>query len=346
MSERLEDDSGYHTIDLDADKPGAPDLEIENVEDESPAPDTGPEVEPVTTPAPKPVAKQPAADDEDEAEADEGGDQTRKRLTRSQRLKMARDAAMTELAAEREKTARLESELMKRRGEAVEAASISMDLYIKTLDDKMKALRVEYDAAFDQGDRNKLWEVQTQIADIAAEKKTAERERRTIPTQAGPKSGGEAPPPTHTTTGPSTPPNTQAGKPDPRAVAWAQEHADWWMKDRRMTRRALLIDKEMQEDDGFDPNDADYYEELNRRMAKEFPDKFGADPAPKPRASSNPTVQGRGTPLPESGKIRVKITSEDRRMAEQLNIPIEAYAREKAKRERALTSPSQYTEIL
>ncbi len=338
MSERMADEGGYHTIDLDDPKTAAPDLEIENVEDEAPEPANEPEVKPVPAPT-----KQVAEDDEESEVEDDGG---KKRLTRSQRLKMARDAAMQELAAEREKSARLESELTKRRGEAVEAASISMDLYIKNLDDRMQALRRDYDQAFDSGDRDKLWSVQTQIADLAAEKKQAERERRTIPTQAAPKSGGEAQPPTHTTTANPNPQPTQAGKPDPRALAWAKANADWWQKDRRMTRRALVIDAEMQEDEGFDPNDEDYYEELSRRIAKEFPDKFAEGGVVSKPKSSNPTVQGRGTPLPESGKIRVKITSEDRRMADQLNIPIEAYAREKAKRERALASPSQYTEIL
>ena len=111
MSERMADEGGYHTIDLDDPKTTAPDLEIENVEDEAPEPDNEPEVKSVPAPT-----KQ-AVDDDDEPEVEgEGG---KKRLTRSQRLKMARDAAMQELAAEREKSARLESELTKRRGEAV-----------------------------------------------------------------------------------------------------------------------------------------------------------------------------------------------------------------------------------
>ena len=68
-------------------------------------------------------------------------------------------------------------------------------------------------------------------------------------------------------------------------------------------------------------------------------------PAAAP-AKSSPTIQNRGQALPASGKVKVVITAEDRRMADHLGLDIQTYAREKAKRERALQGVSQYTEIL
>lgn len=329
------EESGYTPIDLDTKTPEETDIEIIDGDDEGSEPVT----QPVTT-TPKPAAKQEESDDT-ESDTDEGDEGSAgKRKTRSQRLKAARDALQAKLAAAEARNAELEAQVTRHKDEATEGAAIGLDLYIQTINDKMKALRSEYDNAFDSGDRNKLWDVQTQMSELAAEKKQAERERRTFPTKAAPKSGGDQPQPAPTTQ-PSRQP--RPGQVDPRAVEWAKKHEDWWGKDRRMTRRALVIEAEMQDED-FDPaaND-DYYQEIDRRLAKEYPDKFGGTEV-KPK-TNNPTVQARGAPMAD-GKVRVRITAEDRRWADQMGLTIQEYARQKAKREAAMNTPSQYTEIL
>lgn len=112
-----------------------------------------------------------------------------------------------------------------------------------------------------------------------------------------------------------------------------------------MTAGARAVDQQMVRD-GFVPEDPDYFEELDRRLQKEFPHKFGRASAPGRQPANNPTIQNRSAPSPAPGKVRVTITQADREMANHLGITVEQYAREKAKTERAAQTTSQYTEIL
>ena len=329
-------DSTFQELDLDnlptnaTLEPVADDFEI--VDEAAPAP------EPVA--APEAPARNTTAEVADDSE---DGDETpaeRKRLTRSQRLKAQRDLYAQQLNEARQELEVLRARANKFESDSVEAANIGLDFYIQTIDSNMKALRSEFDAAFDAGDRAKIFEVQQRMAELAAEKKQAEREKRAVPTKAARSSdttGQAPPPPTNTETQP-------VQKPNPAAVEWAARNAEWFNKDRVMTAAAFAIDQAMVAD-GFQPSDPDYFEELDKRIRSEFPHKFQAStPAPKPAAS--PTIQNRSSVAPTNGKVKVVITADDRRMADQLGLDIQTYAREKARRERALQTTSQYTEIL
>ena len=58
-----------------------------------------------------------------------------------------------------------------------------------------------------------------------------------------------------------------------KATNWAAAN-DWFNQDRVMTAVALEIDNQVQEE-GFDPSDDEYYQEIDRRLAAQFPNKFG-----------------------------------------------------------------------
>jgi len=221
---------------------------------------------------------------------------------------------------------------------------VALDVYIKSLDDSMRAARADYDKAFDNGDREALFQATTRIADIVAEKKAAEREKRALPTKGS--SGGEPSQPTRTTTDQPTPSRqTQptAGKPSPLALAWYENNKEWFGKDGVMTMGARVIDQVMVQE-GYSPDDPDYYDELDKRLRSEFPHKFSAPAAKK--ASNQPVIRQSSTPASTSGKVKVTITAEDRRMAEQMGIPIENYARQKLRREQAANNPNGYVEII
>ena len=57
-----------------------------------------------------------------------------------------------------------------------------------------------------------------------------------------------------------------------KATDWAAAN-DWFNTDRVMTAVALEVDSQVQEE-GFDPADDDYYQEIDRRMANQFPNKL------------------------------------------------------------------------
>ena len=134
-----------------------------------------------------------------------------------------------------------------------------------------------------------------------------------------------------------------------KATNWAASN-EWFNNDRVMTSVALEIDKDVQ-GEGFDPADDDYYEEIDRRMAEIFPNKFGqatkevATETPVPQETSTPAQVVAGashTPAPSSSK-KVKLSQEDVRLAEKWGISLEQYAAEKLKVEKA--GEGEYTTI-
>ena len=335
--------SGSQYQELDLDNLGAAEVpsDIEIV-DEGQDIEVVPEEE-TPAPAPKPAARTAPAEDDDDAEEDSSEDDSgqaseRKKLSRSQRLKVQRDNYARQLAEMQDRLAAAEERASKFEKDATEGASIGMDMYIKSLDADMQSLRREFDTAFDAGDREKIFQVQQRMAELAAEKKQAERDRRSIPTKAAAPAGQEAPQQT-----PQTQPTTKPNRPNPLALEWLDRNKTWFNVDPVMTAAAQAIDQQMVRE-GFVPSDPDYFDELDKRVRREMPHKFG-EAAPARKASS-PTVQNRAGVVPGSnGKVRVTITQADREMANHLGISITDYAREKAKRERATGTASQYTEI-
>ena len=60
---------------------------------------------------------------------------------------------------------------------------------------------------------------------------------------------------------------------DPRAEEWASNN-DWFGKDNIMTAAALAIDTDLKEE-GYSPNDDEFYQEIDNRIKTAFPHKFG-----------------------------------------------------------------------
>jgi hypothetical protein len=331
---------GYNELDLDSiGKPSAKGAasDIEIVHEELPS---TPEVEIVddtVAKAPPPV-KAAESDDDDDDGAPEAPTGERRKLTRSQRLKAQRDAFAQRLAETQQRLAETESRARRYEQDANEGAAIGFELYSKSLDAQMQALRRDFDQAFDTGDREKIFEVQQRMAELAADKRQIERDRRSIPTKPTQGPGSEP----RQQTAPTPPRQPARKQPSPGAMEWYDRNKTWFNKDPVMTAGARVIDQQMVAD-GYAPDDPDYFEELDKRLRTEFPSKLGAKAAP--RSATNPTIQNRGAPSPTPGKIRVTITQSDREMANHLGISVEDYAREKARAERAQQTTSQYTEI-
>jgi len=329
---------GYKELDLDnpgkASKEEASDIEIIHEGLESSEIEIAPE-------APVKAAAEPEADDDDDDSSIEAAPSERsKKLTRSQRLKAQRDAYARQLNEAQERLAQAEERANKFERDANEGAAIGFDFYAKSIDASMQALRRDFDQAFDAGDREKIFEVQQKMATLAAEKQQIERDRRSIPTKPTQQSGSDTPQQTR-----QTQPSQPARKaPSPVAMVWYDRNKTWFNKDPVMTAGARVIDQQMVAD-GYQPDDPDYFDELDKRLKSEFPTKLGGRTTARP-ASSNPTIQNRATPAATPGKVRVTITQSDREMANHLGISVEDYAREKARAERAAQTTSQYTEIM
>lgn len=335
-------ESGYKELDLDnpskASKEEASDIEIVHEGLETNEVEIVPETE--ASPKAAAAAAPEADDDDDDSSTETVSNERTKKLTRSQRLKAQRDAYARQLSETQARLAQAEQRARKFEQDANEGAVIGFDLYAKSLDASMQALRRDFDQAFDAGDREKIFEVQQKMALLAAEKQQIERDRRSIPTKPTQQSGSDTP----QQIGP-TPPRQPARKgPSPAAVEWYERNKTWFNKDPVMTAGARVIDQQMVAD-GYQPDDPDYFEELDRRLKSEFPSKLGGRTTTR-SSSANPTIQNRAAPASSPGKVRVTITQSDREMANHLGISVEDYAREKARAERAAQTTSQYTEIV
>lgn len=321
----------WTTIDTKGKPIVSDDIEIE-LTDETEIPENEP------TPAPQLKTTQPVEDDEDDGDEGEQVEaEPKKRLTRSQRLKLQRDEYAKRLAEKAEEAERLRKQVEEYESRQAEATVAGYEFYTQTMETEAKVLRAEFDRAYSEGDAAKIWEVQEKMADLSARRAQMEAERRRAPT----KRGTEAQPPTPTTTPADQPP--QSGKPNPLGVRFATEHKDWFGKDVAMTATARAFDLTMAQE-GWDPNEPEYYDELERRMKEAFPQKFGSQPA---KRAVQPTVQNRGSDVGGApGKVKVSITQADRDAAAKLGISIEAYARQKARMQAAQNTASGYTEIL
>ena len=113
----------------------------------------------------------------------------------------------------------------------------------------------------------------------------------------------------------------QAAGPDPKAQAWAEKNK-WFGDDQAMTFAAFGIHKELVEE-GVDPTSDNYYTEVDKRMAENFPHKFSNE-------QSAPVQQVAACSRGASGKKssrKIKLTPSQVAIAKRLNVPLEEYAK-------------------
>ncbi len=110
---------------------------------------------------------------------------------------------------------------------------------------------------------------------------------------------------------------------DPRAEEWAEEN-EWFGTDEVMTGAAFTIHNKLQAE-GFDLQSDEYYDELNRRIRKEFPHKFAR---PQANTSNVPSVAPatRGTSV-NGGRRSVKLTPSEVSIARRIGVPLDEYAK-------------------
>ena len=119
--------------------------------------------------------------------------------------------------------------------------------------------------------------------------------------------------------------NVQPPKPDPKAEAWAERN-EWFGKDEAMTYASFGIHKKLVEEEGFNPSSDEYYEEIDKRLRDEFPQKFndggevqgGKQPAQTVASANRTTNAGRKT---------VRLTPSQVAIAKKLGVPLEEYAK-------------------
>jgi len=186
----------------------------------------------------------------------------------------------------------------------------------RQLNDKVALARMAYMEAFEEGDKEKVLQAQEILNDAQADLKNVSMRKQYYSRQQEQQ--------------PVEEPVVQQAPPDPRARDWAAEN-EWFGQDSIMTAAALAIDAELKEE-GYDPNDDYFYNEVDKRLQTAFPQKFGQSEERVQENTSQPAqvVSGTSRSSPNSGK-KVKLSKEDVRLANKWGIPLEQYAAEKLK---------------
>jgi GH15 family glucan-1,4-alpha-glucosidase len=91
-----------------------------------------------------------------------------------------------------------------------------------------------------------------------------------------------------------------------------------------MTYAAFGIHRKLVEEEGFDPSSDEYYNEIDQRLRKEFPNRFaGQNKGRSGQVASADTSASRSKP----GRRTVKLSPSQVAIAKKLGVPLEEYAK-------------------
>ena len=275
------------------------------------------------------VEKEEPVQEEDEAPELEGikTQGAEKRIRKLIRERKERDEHIQALIQKNEE---LSNNLRTKDKEVNVLGKSSLDASEKQLTDKIELARAVYAEAFEEGDKDRVLKAQEMLNDAQIDLKNvtaAQNNYQEIQEEVAPQQQVQRQPAPQRT--------------DPRAEQWASDN-DWFGKDNVMTAAALAIDAELK-GEGYDPEDQDFYQEINKRIQSAFPQKFGESQNRVQENTSQPAqvVSGGSRSSPTSSK-KVKLTKEDVRLAQKWDIPLERYAAEKLK----VDDSDGYTNIL
>ena len=259
-----------------------------------------------------------------------------KRIRQLVRQRKERDEQIAKLLAQNEE---LSSNLKQKESSFNEVSKLNLDASEKQLTDKVTLARNAYMEAFESGEKEKLLQAQEMLNEAQVDLKhlnLTKAQMEEVAEQPEPEQAAPVQQPVQQT-------------PDPRAEEWAADN-EWFGKDKILTVSALTIDQELKAE-GYDPDDEEFYQEVDRRLAEAFPHKFKSSEVPveenQNRVQEDTSVPAQvvgssSRSAPNSSKSKVKLTKEDVRLANKWNIPLETYAAQKLK---VAEADGEYTQI-
>ena len=313
--ENTTQDDGYQTIDVSKPQQEEPEKEYEVVEDEQPKVET----------KEKESVQEASEEDKDPEELD--GIKTTGAEKRIRQLIKQRKEREEQLEAQQQQIADLQSQLQNSTQKVQETEKASLVSYENQLKDKLKLAEEGYKNAYDSGDKDKLLEAQKAIADATTELRMVDAKRFYIEDQA------KKTEPVETKEEESKP--TEQPKQPPilhkLAREWISDNSEWYNKDRITTQAAHIINEDLLKE-GFDPETEEFYTEISKRLKKEMPHKFGQQEEPINKPAQVVAGKSRSS---ATSKGKIRLSQEDVRLAKKMNVPLDVYAKEKAKVEKA-----------
>jgi len=284
------------------------------------------EVDP-SSPDPDPVEAAPELEGVDT-------DGAQKRIRQLIRQRKEREE---QIIAQQQQLAALQEKLQETEKKNAEVYKKNYDVTERQLEEKAEMARAAYLRAYDDGDKDAMLAAQEAMFD-AKQNINMVRQGRADVEKYSAQLVKQAEAANNQQTAQQQP------QFDPKAVEWAEKN-QWFGQDQVATAAALAIDATLK-NEGYDPTSDDFYKEVDRRLRQELPNKFEAAPASSPKEQ---VVGGQSRKSPDStggksGNRKVKLTRDDIELAKKWNIPLERYAKEKAKAEKA-TAMGDYTSI-
>ena len=258
----------------------------------------------------KEIKQEQKADDSKLEDYSKGVQSRIAKLTRKMREAERREAAAVEYASSLEKQRKADQD---RFTKIDSDYSKKVEEHVKTgMDSAQKSLA----QAIEAGDAAAQVEANKRIAELAFE--NAKIQQKQVVQEEKPaqlSDGGKLPERT-----PQSLPEA-----DPMAEDWAARNK-WFGTNRAMTFTAFEIHKDLVEKEGYDPKTNEYYEEIDKRIRVDFPNKFdnsGDIQTTRPVqsvASANRSAK--------TGRKTMRLTSSQVAIAKKLGVPLEEYAKQ------------------
>jgi hypothetical protein len=191
-----------------------------------------------------------------------------------------------------------------------------LDQAKRVVDSELTGAKIAYKDAYESGDADRLIEAQEHLT--AAKLKADKLDNFKLPSLQEEDTEVQEPQ--------AAPQRAR----DPKAEAWVQENSSWFHVDDEMTAYAMGLHNKLVKS-GVDPRSDEYYEKIDSRMRKVFPEEFDdvvEQQTQSEEREQQPTVVAPATRSTSPNKVKLK--KSQIAIAKRLGVPLEEYAKQVA----------------
>jgi len=204
----------------------------------------------------------------------------------------------------------------------------SDEQYLKEFDARVDAQReqvkISLKQAIEANDATQIMEANDKLTQLAVEKEKARLELSNREKQKKEEEAKKT-----TTNNVQAEPQTAATSPQteitPKAKKWAEENK-WFGTDEVMTNAAITIHNNISQE-GIEVDSDEYYNEVNSRLRKYFPESFDNTKDEPKKETPKPVQTVASAGRSQQGRRTVKLTKSQVAIAKRLGVPLEEYAR-------------------
>ena len=185
------------------------------------------------------------------------------------------------------------------------------------VDAQREQVKVSLKQAIEANDAQKIMEANDALTKLAVEKEKARLEIENREQQQKQQQQNVEAKPKET---PSEPPQIT-----PKAKEWAEKNK-WFGEDKIMTDAAVSIHQQVVQE-GIEVDSDEYYNEVNSRIGKYFPDAFENTTKEEVKEQPKPVQTVASAGRKQHGRRTVKLTKSQVAIAKRLGVPLEEYAK-------------------